>query len=130
MKLSPANKEEPVKTGPICLLLPVFWVFYPTKITLGLNRKFHEKLRTFPHKTQIYFLKVWLIYLKGYNSHFVVYDFFVYFHQNVNCRFGMDQRKVNVVEIESCDDIKRKNKPIILSHRKGKFVNLLLIFPF
>uniref|UniRef100_A0A3N7GWI5 tyrosine--tRNA ligase n=1 Tax=Populus trichocarpa TaxID=3694 RepID=A0A3N7GWI5_POPTR len=28
----------------------------------------------------------------------------------------MDQRKVNVLAREYCDDIKRKNKPIILSH--------------
>lgn len=30
----------------------------------------------------------------------------------------MDQRKVNVLAREYCDDIKRKNKPIILSHRE------------
>jgi hypothetical protein len=29
----------------------------------------------------------------------------------------MDQRKVNMLAREYCDDIKRKNKPIILSHR-------------
>ncbi|TYI87071.1 hypothetical protein E1A91_D04G110800v1 [Gossypium mustelinum] len=33
------------------------------------------------------------------------------------CQLGMDQRKVNVLAREYCDDIKRKNKPIILSHR-------------
>lgn len=33
------------------------------------------------------------------------------------CQMGMDQRKVNVLAREYCDDIKRKNKPIILSHR-------------
>ncbi|KAB2028758.1 hypothetical protein ERO13_D05G115700v2 [Gossypium hirsutum] len=32
------------------------------------------------------------------------------------CQLGMDQRKVNVLAREYCDDIKRKNKPIILSH--------------
>ncbi|KAL7186090.1 hypothetical protein ACSBR2_027948 [Camellia fascicularis] len=32
------------------------------------------------------------------------------------CQLGMDQRKVNVLVREYCDDIKRKNKPIILSH--------------
>ncbi|KAI8008612.1 Tyrosine--tRNA ligase 1, cytoplasmic [Camellia lanceoleosa] len=32
-------------------------------------------------------------------------------------QLGMDQRKVNVLVREYCDDIKRKNKPIILSHR-------------
>jgi tyrosyl-tRNA synthetase len=29
----------------------------------------------------------------------------------------MDQRKVNMLAREYCDDIKRKMKPIILSHR-------------
>lgn len=33
------------------------------------------------------------------------------------CQLGMDQRKVNMLAREYCDDIKRKNKPIILSHR-------------
>ncbi|XP_058104423.1 tyrosine--tRNA ligase 1, cytoplasmic-like [Magnolia sinica] len=32
------------------------------------------------------------------------------------CQLGMDQRKVNVLAREYCDDIKRKRKPIILSH--------------
>ncbi|KAK0586492.1 hypothetical protein LWI29_007960 [Acer saccharum] len=32
------------------------------------------------------------------------------------CQLGMDQRKVNVLAREYCKDIKRKNKPIILSH--------------
>ncbi|KAJ0475907.1 putative tyrosine--tRNA ligase [Helianthus annuus] len=32
------------------------------------------------------------------------------------CQLGMDQRKVNVLAREYCDKIKRKNKPIILSH--------------
>ncbi|CAH9096028.1 unnamed protein product [Cuscuta epithymum] len=32
------------------------------------------------------------------------------------CQLGMDQRKVNVLAREYCEDIKRKNKPIILSH--------------
>ncbi|KAG4198895.1 hypothetical protein ERO13_A05G115200v2 [Gossypium hirsutum] len=32
------------------------------------------------------------------------------------CQLGMDQRKVNVLAREYCVDIKRKNKPIILSH--------------
>ncbi|KAF7116434.1 hypothetical protein RHSIM_RhsimUnG0028400 [Rhododendron simsii] len=32
------------------------------------------------------------------------------------CQMGMDQRKVNVFARDYCDDIKRKNKPIILSH--------------
>ena len=34
------------------------------------------------------------------------------------CQLGMDQRKVNVLAREYCDDIKRENKPIIVSHRK------------
>eukprot|EP00195_Chlamydomonas_chlamydogama_P008917 CAMPEP_0202899462 /NCGR_PEP_ID=MMETSP1392-20130828/7688_1 /ASSEMBLY_ACC=CAM_ASM_000868 /TAXON_ID=225041 /ORGANISM="Chlamydomonas chlamydogama, Strain SAG 11-48b" /LENGTH=385 /DNA_ID=CAMNT_0049585645 /DNA_START=282 /DNA_END=1439 /DNA_ORIENTATION=- len=33
------------------------------------------------------------------------------------CQLGMDQRKVNVLAREYCDDIKRKLKPVILSHR-------------
>ncbi|KAL5574138.1 hypothetical protein UlMin_023735 [Ulmus minor] len=33
------------------------------------------------------------------------------------CQLGMDHRKVNVLAREYCDDIKRKNKPIFLSHR-------------
>eukprot|EP00199_Chlamydomonas_sp_CCMP681_P002310 CAMPEP_0119109670 /NCGR_PEP_ID=MMETSP1180-20130426/21848_1 /TAXON_ID=3052 ORGANISM="Chlamydomonas cf sp, Strain CCMP681" /NCGR_SAMPLE_ID=MMETSP1180 /ASSEMBLY_ACC=CAM_ASM_000741 /LENGTH=393 /DNA_ID=CAMNT_0007095545 /DNA_START=59 /DNA_END=1240 /DNA_ORIENTATION=+ len=33
------------------------------------------------------------------------------------CQLGMDQRKVNMLAREYCDDIKRKSKPIILSHR-------------
>ncbi|CAL1382546.1 unnamed protein product [Linum trigynum] len=32
------------------------------------------------------------------------------------CQLGTDQRKVNMLAREYCDDIKRKNKPIILSH--------------
>lgn len=32
------------------------------------------------------------------------------------CQLGMDQRKVNMLAREYCDEIKRKNKPIILSH--------------
>jgi tyrosyl-tRNA synthetase len=32
------------------------------------------------------------------------------------CQLGMDQRKVNMLGREYCDDIKRKNKPVILSH--------------
>ena len=32
------------------------------------------------------------------------------------CQLGMDQRKVNVLAREYCDSVKRKNKPIILSH--------------
>ncbi|XP_071689060.1 tyrosine--tRNA ligase 1, cytoplasmic-like [Rutidosis leptorrhynchoides] len=32
------------------------------------------------------------------------------------CQFGMDQLEVNVLAREYCDDIERKNKPVILSH--------------
>ncbi|KAL5979813.1 hypothetical protein ACLOJK_038924 [Asimina triloba] len=32
------------------------------------------------------------------------------------CQLGMDQRKVNMLAREYCDDIKRKRKPIVLSH--------------
>ena len=34
------------------------------------------------------------------------------------CQLGVDQRKVNMLAREYCDDIKLKTKPIILSHRK------------
>lgn len=33
------------------------------------------------------------------------------------CQLGLDQRKVNMLAREYCDDIKRKFKPVILSHR-------------
>lgn len=36
------------------------------------------------------------------------------------CQLGMDQRKVNMLAREYCDDIGQKKKPIILSHRKLK----------
>lgn len=32
------------------------------------------------------------------------------------CSLGIDQRKVNILALEYCDKIKRKNKPIIVSH--------------
>lgn len=32
------------------------------------------------------------------------------------CSLGIDQRKVNTLALEYCDKIKRKNKPIIISH--------------
>lgn len=32
------------------------------------------------------------------------------------CQLGLDQRKVNMLAREYCDDIKKKDKPIILSH--------------
>lgn len=32
------------------------------------------------------------------------------------CQLGMDQRKVNMLAREYCDGVKRKLKPIILSH--------------
>ncbi|KAH7860166.1 hypothetical protein Vadar_010112 [Vaccinium darrowii] len=46
----------------------------------------------------------------------------IFFLEADICQLGMDQRKVNVLAREycddrkNCDDIKRKNKPIILSH--------------
>ncbi|MED6206741.1 hypothetical protein PIB30_029597 [Stylosanthes scabra] len=40
----------------------------------------------------------------------------VFFLKADICQLGMDQREVNVLAREYCDDIKRKNKPIILSH--------------
>lgn len=45
------------------------------------------------------------------------------------CQLGMDQRKVNVLAREYCDDIKRKNKPIILSHR-GSWLHCPADYPF
>jgi hypothetical protein len=43
----------------------------------------------------------------------------------------MDQRKVNVLAREYCDDIRRENKPIILSHRIliSDFDLVLFFFP-
>ena len=39
------------------------------------------------------------------------------FFLNVDiCSLGTDQRKVNMLALEYCDKIKRKNKPIIISH--------------
>lgn len=46
------------------------------------------------------------------------------------CQLGMDQRKVNVLAREYCDDIKRKNKPIILSHRKLRTAIVCRIYEF
>ncbi|RZC94498.1 hypothetical protein C5167_026229 [Papaver somniferum] len=40
----------------------------------------------------------------------------VFFLKADVCQLGMDQRKVNVLAREYCDSIKRKNKPVILSH--------------
>jgi tyrosyl-tRNA synthetase len=37
------------------------------------------------------------------------------------CQLGMDQRKVNMLAREYCDDINRTEKPVILSHRKNEF---------
>jgi hypothetical protein len=56
----------------------------------------------------------------GYKSFFLSLSFL----QADICQLGMDQRKVNMLAREYCDDIKRKNKPIILSHR------ILILFFF
>ncbi|PNY04358.1 tyrosyl-tRNA synthetase [Trifolium pratense] len=40
----------------------------------------------------------------------------IFFHKVDICQLGMDQRKVNVLAREYCDNIKRTSKPIILSH--------------
>ncbi|KAL6534397.1 hypothetical protein OROHE_013322 [Orobanche hederae] len=40
----------------------------------------------------------------------------IFFHKADICQMGMDQYEVNMLAREYCDDIKRKNKPIILSH--------------
>jgi tyrosyl-tRNA synthetase len=40
----------------------------------------------------------------------------IFFLKSDICSLGIDQRKVNILAIEYCDKIKRKNKPIIVSH--------------
>lgn len=40
----------------------------------------------------------------------------VFFLKADICQLGMDQRKVNMLAREYCDDIKQKDKPIIVSH--------------
>uniref|UniRef100_A0A2N9JBN5 tyrosine--tRNA ligase n=1 Tax=Fagus sylvatica TaxID=28930 RepID=A0A2N9JBN5_FAGSY len=40
----------------------------------------------------------------------------VFFLKADICQLGLDQRKVNVLAREYCDHIKRKNKPVVLSH--------------
>ena len=42
----------------------------------------------------------------------------IFFLKTDICQLGLDQRKVNMLAREYCDDIKKKDKPIILSHRK------------
>ena len=42
------------------------------------------------------------------------------------CQLGMDQRKVNMLAREYCDDIKRKLKPVILSHRCNHSISVVL----
>ena len=44
------------------------------------------------------------------------------------CQLGVDQRKVNMLAREYCDDIQQKEKPIILSHRNHFFVFKKLSF--
>jgi tyrosyl-tRNA synthetase len=50
----------------------------------------------------------------------------IFFLKTDICQLGKDQRKVNVLAREYCDDIKKKDKPIILSHRK--FHSLIIFF--
>ncbi len=46
------------------------------------------------------------------------------------CQLGMDQRKVNMLAREYCDDIKRKLKPIIISHPMlPGLLEVLILFP-
>lgn len=40
----------------------------------------------------------------------------IFYLQADICQLGMDQRKVNMLAREYCDEIKRKHKPVILSH--------------
>ncbi|KAM5566494.1 tyrosine--tRNA ligase 1, cytoplasmic [Rosa sericea] len=40
----------------------------------------------------------------------------IFFLQADICQFGMDKREVNILAREYCDEIQRKNKPIVLSH--------------
>jgi tyrosyl-tRNA synthetase len=42
----------------------------------------------------------------------------IFFLEADICQLGMDQRKVNVLAREYCDSIGKKDKPIIVSHRK------------
>jgi tyrosyl-tRNA synthetase len=42
----------------------------------------------------------------------------VFFLKADICQLGVDQRKVNMLAREYCDDVKLAKKPIILSHRK------------
>lgn len=53
----------------------------------------------------------------------IMHKFFLILKYADICQLGMGQRTVNVLAREYCDDIKRKNKPIILSHR-------ILLIPF
>ncbi len=47
------------------------------------------------------------------------------------CQLGMDQRKVNMLAREYCDDAGIKDKPIILSHRMKKlFENIFKLNSF
>lgn len=41
----------------------------------------------------------------------------VFYLQADICQLGMDQRKVNMLAREYCDQIKIKHKPVIVSHR-------------
>jgi hypothetical protein len=52
-----------------------------------------------------------------FNRFYSLLSVTVIFLQADICQLGMDQRKVNMLAREYCDDIKRKLKPIILSHR-------------
>jgi len=42
----------------------------------------------------------------------------IFFLEADICQLGLDQRKVNMLAREYCDKIARKEKPVILSHRK------------
>ncbi|KAF6157227.1 hypothetical protein GIB67_041688, partial [Kingdonia uniflora] len=59
---------------------------------------------------------IWNLYVQAQCKPFCVH---LFLQANI-CQLGMDQRKINVLAREYwlyCDVIKRKNKPIILSHR-------------
>jgi len=40
----------------------------------------------------------------------------IFFLEADVCQLGLDQRKVNMLAREYCDAIKKKDKPIIISH--------------
>ena len=81
------------------------------------------------HCADIFLLKIWErdasgLSMQYYGSpgvmSFVLPGAISLFHfpfQADICQLGLDQRKVNMLAREYCDQTKRKFKPVILSHR-------------